>query len=104
MEKSHNLNTVGAIGLVLMWYRTRGTCSRSLAMLFGQTSTIMYNWLKFLSFFLNVLSRDSDSKVSLPTVDDVIFYQSTIGEKFPLCHKVCGVIKGLNILIQSSKD
>ena len=33
--KVHDLTACGCLGLVLMWYRTRGSCARSLALLFG---------------------------------------------------------------------
>ena len=103
--KVHELNAIGALGLVLIWHRTRGACSRNLKMLFEQTSTPMYMWLIFSrKFLLHVLSRDSDSKVSLPTVDDVRFDQSAIGEKYPLCHDIWGATDGLKLLIQSSED
>ena len=105
MGHKRELNALGALGLVLMWYRTRGSCTRNLAMLFGQTSSPMYRWLKFSrKVLLHVLSRDSDSKVSLPTVNDVRFYQAAISEKYPLCHEVWGAADGLKLLIQSSED
>ena len=85
-----DMTAIGALGLVLMWYRTRGACSRNLAMLFGQTSTPMYKWLKFSrKVLLHVLSRDDESKVVLPTVDDVRFYQAAIGENIRSA-KMCG--------------
>ena len=42
MGKERDLSAYGCLGLVLMWYRTRGSCARGLAMMFGQTSTPMY--------------------------------------------------------------
>ena len=65
----------------------------------------MYMWLKLSrKFLLHVLSRDLDSKESLPTVDDVRFYQSAIGEKYPLWYDVWGVVDWLKLLVQSSED
>ena len=40
--KVRELNAIGALGLVLMWYFIRGACSQNLKILFGQTSTPMY--------------------------------------------------------------
>ena len=34
MGRARDLHSVGALGLVLMWYRTRGSCARSLALMF----------------------------------------------------------------------
>ena len=65
----------------------------------------MYSWLKFSKKTpLHVLSRDPDSKVSLATINDMRFYQSTIGEKYPLCHDVWGAVYGLKLIVQSSED
>ena len=49
-RKTHSrrhLDAVGSLGLVLTWYRTRGACTRTLALAFGLTSTTLYKWLKF---------------------------------------------------------
>ena len=82
----HELPAFGALGLVLMWYRTRGPCSRTLAMMFGLTSTPMYKWLKFsMKVLLHALSRNTDYMVKKPTYEEVRFYQSAIAEKYPLC-------------------
>jgi hypothetical protein len=45
--RKRELDAVGCLGLVLHWYRTRGSCARALSMAFGTTSTPLYKWLKF---------------------------------------------------------
>ena len=91
------------LGLILVWFRTRGSCSRNLAILFGLTSTPMYRWLKFGRLVLfHVLSDDDDSKVVLPTMDKIRFYQEVIGDKYPLCSDVWGAADGLKLLIQKA--
>ena len=103
MGKPRSLNAIGALGLVLMWYRTRGSCARGLAMLFGQTSTPMYKWLKFSrKVLLQVLSRDINSKVALPTHEKIRFYQSVIGAKYPLCSNVWAAADGIKLLLEKS--
>ena len=47
LGKPRQLDAIGGLGLVLTWYRTRGAVSRLLALVFGQTSTPLYKWLKF---------------------------------------------------------
>ena len=47
MGRPRDMSAIGCLGLVLMWYRTRGSCARSLSMIFGQTSSPLYTWLKF---------------------------------------------------------
>ena len=41
MGSIHQINTIGGLGMVLMGYRTRGSCYQNLALLFGQTCTPM---------------------------------------------------------------
>ena len=37
--RKRDMSPVGCLGLVLMWHRTTGACSRNLALHFGQTCT-----------------------------------------------------------------
>ena len=83
-----------------MWYRTRGSCAHSLAILLGLTSTPMYCWLKFgRKVLLQVLSNDIDSKVVLPTLEKVEFYQEVILLKYPLMTEFWAACDGLKIFI-----
>ena len=103
--RPRDLNAIGALGMVLMWFRTRGSCARSISMHFGQTSTPMYKWLKFArKCLLHALSRDVDSKVLIPTISQVKFFQEVIGAKYPLCSDVWAAADGLKLLIQKSTD
>ena len=62
------MSAVGCLGLVLMWYRTTGACTKSLSMHFGQTSTPMYRWIKFgRRILLKSLINDANAKVELPS-------------------------------------
>ena len=45
--RKRDLNAIGCLGLVLYWYRTRGSVARAVSMAFGLTATPMYKWLKF---------------------------------------------------------
>ena len=44
MGRPRHLDTIGGLGLVLVWYRTRGPCNRTLTLMFGQTLTPYYKW------------------------------------------------------------
>ena len=102
--KPREIEAVCVLALVLVWCRTKGSCSRSLAMLFGLTSTPMYSWLKFgRKVLLHVLSNDDDAKVILPSLVKVRFYQEVIGLKYPLCHDVWAAADGLKLLIQKAE-
>lgn len=45
--RKRQVDATCCLGLVLYWYRTRGSVARATAMAFGLTSTSMYKWLKF---------------------------------------------------------
>ena len=45
--RPREIDAIGCLGLVLFWFRTRGSTARVLPMAFGQTSTPLYTWLKF---------------------------------------------------------
>ena len=45
--RKRDLDAIGCLGLVLYWYRTRGSVARAVSMAFGLTATPMYKWLKF---------------------------------------------------------
>lgn len=82
--RKRDLSAVGCLGLVLMWYHTRGSCARLLALIFGQSSTPMYTSLKFgRKVLLFTLLNGNDAKIAHTTNEEVRFYQNTIGDKYP---------------------
>ena len=84
-----------------MWYRTKGSCARTLAVMFGQTSTPMYNWLKFgRRVLLHVLSRTPEAQVKLPTPEEVASFKEAVADKYPFCPDVWGAADGLKLLIE----
>ena len=96
-----DLTAEGCLGLVLMWYRTRGSCARSLAIHFGQTSTPMYKWLKFARRILLVcLINVPDARIAVPTLEEVRKYQEAIGAKYPLLGEVWGAADGLKLCVE----
>ena len=44
--RARDMTACGCLGLILVWFRTRSSFVRSLFMLFGQTSSLMYHLLK----------------------------------------------------------
>ena len=95
------MTAVGCLGLVLTWYRTRGLCARSLALHFGQTSTPMYRWLNFArKVLLYCLIQDPDAKIAHPTLEQVRFFQSVIGRKYPHVASVWAAADGLKLDFQ----
>ena len=100
--RPRNMSAVGCLGLVLMWYRTQGSCARILSMLFGQTSTCLYKWLKFgRRILLHVLCRYAAAKVCLPTAEEVSEFKSAVVDKYPHCPDCIGAANGLKLLVES---
>ena len=47
-----------------MWYRTRGSCLRNLAICFEQICTPLYKWVKFgRKIVLSILINDSEEEI-----------------------------------------
>ena len=53
---------------------------------------------------LHVLSRDIDSKVIVPSVEDVRFYNKAIGAKYLLYGNVWGEADGIKLLSEAPGD
>ena len=103
--RKRDMTASGCLGLVLMWFRTRGSCARALALLFGQTSTPMYLWLKFgRRILLHVLSREKCALISLPEADEVNFFSKVISAKYPVLTNVWAAADGLKLAIQAPTD
>ena len=78
--RQHDMPAVGCLGRVLMWYYTRGSSARKFAMIFGQTSTPMYKYLKFSGkVLLFALIHDVDARIAHLTNEEVRFNQRAIG-------------------------
>ena len=74
-------------------------------MLFGLTSTPLYRWLTFdRKVLLHILSRDLDSKVSIPNNDEVRFYREAIGAKYPIYDNVWAAADSIKLLIQEPAE
>lgn len=83
--RPRELSALGALGLVLFWYRTRGSCARCIALPFGLTATPMYKWLKFSrKILLSVLQDHPAAKVRLPSNEEVDRFADAIADKYPV--------------------
>ena len=102
-----HLDATGCLGLVLMWYRTCGSCARSLALHFGLTSSPLYEWMKFgRRALLVALQHVPEAKVTAPTGDEIEGYIDAIGAKYPIMEeeRVWGACDGLKIKLQTSTN
>ena len=92
--EDNEICAVGGLGLVLMWYRTKGSCARGLALLFGQTSTPLYRWIQFgRMILLKAIIQDPDVKVSMPSLEDVTVFKNAISDKYPVLDNVWGAVE-----------
>ena len=99
--RKRDLDAIGGLGLVLTWFRTKGPCNRTLVLMFGQTSTPLYKWLKFARcILLSVLVEHKDAQICTPTAEEVVSFQRAIGNKYPYCANVWGALDGLKAAIQ----
>lgn len=101
------MDAIGCLGLVLHWYRTRGSVARSTAVAFGLTASTAYVWLSFSRrILLFVLQKNPNAKVSPPTAGEVEDYMAAIGANYPALgtKRVWGVADGRKVLLQGSSD
>lgn len=83
--RPRELDAVGALGLVLFWYRTRGSVTRAISMAFGLTATQSYRWLKFSRrVLLFVLQDVQEAKVCTPQNYEVEAYVAAIARRYPV--------------------
>ena len=99
--RRRSIDSTGILGLVLMWYRTRGSCARGLSFVFGLTSTTLYRWLNFgRRLLLSALIKHPSAKVCLPTQDEFNEYAAAINEKYRYLQNVWGACDGLKTHIE----
>jgi hypothetical protein len=103
--RPRHLDAEGCLGLVLMWYRTRGAVSRSLCIMFGLTQTVMFWWLKFgKRVLLHILQGHPDAKIQKPTDDEVRSYVNAISSQYPHAQDVWAACDGLKLSMQAAMD
>lgn len=102
--RPRSLSAQTALGLVLTWYRTRGSCF-VLCMLFGVTASVCHMFLRFgRRILLRIFEKDSLARVQMPDEEEVRFCQSTIAAKYPLLADVYAVADGLKLHLEQSGD
>jgi hypothetical protein len=94
--RTRHLDAAGCLGLVLMWYRTRGAVSRSLCIMFGLTQTVMHRSLKFGKRVL-LLQGHPDAKIQKPTAAQVLSYSNSISTQYHHVLDVWAACDGLKL-------
>ena len=83
-RKPRDMDAIGSLGLVLTWYRTRGSCTCTLSFIFGLTGSQLYNWLLFgRHVCLCILQKHHIAKVNLTTKEEVDMYTAVVRRKYP---------------------
>ena len=103
--KKRELDTISTLGLVLVWYQSRGACTQSLLVAFGSTSTPLYIWLNFSRRkLLFILSRIPAAQVSFLIDNQNQTYTAAISAKYPILTDVWGAVDGIKLLLQESRN
>ena len=103
--RPRHLNAAGCLGLILMWYRTRGAVSRSLCMMFGLTHTVMQRWLKFgKRVLLYVLQDNPDAAIRKPTDAEVFSYKNAISSQYEHVPDVWAACDGIKLTMEACMD
>ena len=103
--RKREIDSTGCLGLVLFWFRTRGSVARGLSMAFGLTSTPMYKWLKYgRKILLCALQTNPVAVVKLPTKERTEVYIDALAAKYPVLrhHRVWAACDGIKLPIQKS--
>jgi hypothetical protein len=103
--RPRKVDAIGCLGLVLFWFRTRGSSARAISLAFGLTSSPMYEWLRFgRRTLLYAIQDHPDAVVKPPTGAEVDSYVEAVGNKYPLLaeERVWGAMDGLKIPLQQS--
>lgn len=99
--RSCEIEATGGLGLVLVWYRTRGPVTLTLSMIFGQSSIPLYKWLEFSrSVLLSVLIHHEDAMVRKPSDEKLALYFDAIKTKYYKLGNVWAALDGLKLSIQ----
>ena len=104
--RKRHVDATCCLGLVIYWYRTRGSVARTTAMAFGLTYTPMYKWIKFgCRILLFVLQNYPSAKIHPPSEDDLEKYVNAIADKYPILgeEKVWGAADGMKLHLQKSR-
>jgi hypothetical protein len=106
--RKRELPAEGALGLVLVWFRTRGSVARGLQHFFGLTGTRIYNWLRFSRRVLLYALQEQvpASAIKKPTPEEVEIYARAISALYPVLQdeKIWGAADGIKLSIQGSSD
>jgi hypothetical protein len=93
-----------ALGLTLVWTRTRGA-ERTLQMTFGLTRTPIGKWLNFgRRILVKILIHHPQARIALPHPDDIAVYKEAITRRHRYLQDVAFAADGLKLYLEASGD
>jgi hypothetical protein len=95
--RPRSIDAVGCLGLILMWYRTKGAVTRSLVLTFGLTLTPFERWLNFGKRIL--YKALEEYKPTLPSDEKLEQYVQAISRKYPHLDGVAFALDGCKMTI-----
>lgn len=102
--RKRSMSACDCLGLALSWYRTRGSIT-VLCMLFGITNSVCAMFLRFSRRILvKVLSTDDNSRVKMPTEEEIAIFKQRIRDKYSTLTDVYAVADGLKLMLEQSGD
>jgi DDE superfamily endonuclease len=97
--RPRTLDAIGCLGLVLLWYRTKGATSRTLSLVFGITNSPMERFLRFGKLLLyQALHQYRPQK---PSGDKIEAYVEALKTKYPHAENAGFACDGIKFPIQS---
>jgi hypothetical protein len=98
------LGPADCLGLVLGYTRTTGSLY-ALQMVFGASHSVLCLFLKFsMRLLFRVLKEEADTKIALPSAQEVAEFQEVVKTNFPALDGAWCVMDGLKVKIQKSGD
>jgi hypothetical protein len=104
--RPRKIDAVGCLGLVLYWFRTRGSAARGISLGFGLTASNLYGWLRFgRRVLLYSIHKHPDAMVTQPTRADIRMYVEAVanaGYHLLAEERVWAAMDGLKLPLQQS--
>ena len=98
MGKSSMLDSVGSLGLVLCWYRTRGNPRKTLVLSFGLSKSNIIVWIRFgKRVLLHVLQNHPDVLAHIASDENIAEMDAYVDVKCNSCGDILGDLDGLKI-------
>lgn len=98
----HVLKEIQALGLLLSWYRTRGSLL-ALTMISGVKESVRSLFIRFARDIQpSILAMYKYTKVIIPSASESLIYQQAKSNKYPSIHMVSATTDGLKLYLEQA--